>query len=575
MGNTSIYTLNKHYLEQDILFDKFQMGKLTSDDQSHEQTVAYLMTPSIIMVKFHNPKALHQSSKTPLFGSQLPSTKDQNYYFEFTASHKQGKTHYKVPLDDLTHADLFFSLGSLALPLTVISELDISHSTKAHYSRLQIFSPKQDQYKFIEIKHGKEFEFSFGDVKIFHKLRQNHIIMDSNHSIVLSSEGQEAKISEYVKARDKGRAFRLECCPQVQEILFNQLRRKYAPVISLREVSLNADDLACVSICLSMATVKELYLERNSLKGLEALSEPIRKDSALIKLSVLGNSLSDSQLRVLSGGISVSNIALLNLSNNEISDEGVDHLMNCFDTDRNLKILDLSGNPIKDKGLIAISRKLPQIKCLKLNRTGPYSDLAFANFSTALEKSQKTKKIDLAFCGLRPIQLRFLFNGLYSNQALCALCLDGNPVDCDGFKALGDAMKANRILKEISLMETGVDLPGFKHLLKGLACNLTIKYISIDQEKLPEGAGLKEFNDCLAANRDLCELNEESSQFGLEMGSSSKSLNKSLTLREKATKVLKTKKSILSTISEDDIMDVRASLKSLGFGGSYKSLELD
>ena len=146
------------------------------------------------------------------------------------------------------------------------------------------------------------------------------------------------------------------------------------------------------------------------------------------------------------------NIRDLNLSNNEIADDGAKALAACFMESRKLEELNLGGNKISNLGVteLAASLKLCSGLCLLNLSQNQITDEGTKSLSLALKCCSQLNYLDLSSISFSLSGAKMLADSLKSLTQMRKLLLRGINVSTDGAIVLAFALKHLHYLQELS-----------------------------------------------------------------------------------------------------------------------------
>ena len=193
----------------------------------------------------------------------------------------------------------------------------------------------------------------------------------------------------------------------------------------------------------------------------------------------------------------------LNLSDNEINDEGVQILCEVLKYNTSLTVLDLSRNDITDEGAIALGDTLKFNNTLiELNLGGTcISDKGIKVLMDAL-KYNSTHKNSTPSRALQPV----LYSGADSKLAILSLNENLFNSGDERAKVLGRALKDNNILTELNLEYNIIGNEGAKLLGKALKYNTKLTGLNLSHNRIGN-EGAKSLGKALQCNTSLTELN--------------------------------------------------------------------
>ncbi|RMZ95474.1 leucine-rich repeat-containing 74A [Brachionus plicatilis] len=228
-----------------------------------------------------------------------------------------------------------------------------------------------------------------------------------------------------------------------------------------------------------------INMKRKNLNyhGAYLLSQRIKQDFSIIQVIDLSdNQLEDEGILYLSIPFRLcTKLNSLNLSNNSITEYGVRVLLENLSF-RRLKYLNLSGNLIGNKGVEHLSKYLPsvQIEHLALNSTGIEEEGAKA-IGFSLMSSNWLKIIELSWNNFKSNGSVVLSRGLMGNNSVEEIYLSYNSnFGYDGIVAMAECLKINKNLKLIDLTNIRINFEGAKAISQGLKANSTLKSLNVE-----------------------------------------------------------------------------------------------
>ncbi|WP_156962146.1 hypothetical protein, partial [Candidatus Paracaedibacter symbiosus] len=198
--------------------------------------------------------------------------------------------------------------------------------------------------------------------------------------------------------------------------------------------------------------------------------------------------LKDKKMIHVVGLLKGSGCEVLNLSNNQFKNDGVQMLFD--DLPPSVKAIDLSYNKLTPTlGIGWIMDCLEKTKGLKFldisyNCTTLPSNVGEA-IGEALEKNPSLQTLKLRGMGLNYESFHFIRKGLRHNTNLTYLDISENPMD--GILLLEDLIQENTSLKHIEAEGCGINREDFIDILLTLNENQTFEYLGFDKNpKVPD-----------------------------------------------------------------------------------------
>ncbi|CAF1466687.1 unnamed protein product [Adineta steineri] len=144
-------------------------------------------------------------------------------------------------------------------------------------------------------------------------------------------------------------------------------------------------------------------------------------------------------------------LTTIDLSHNEISDIGAQHLANTLRNHQTLTILDLSRNRIGNNGMQYLHDTFKENKTLiQLNLAGnPGSYCATVSAAIQIRNDKTITKMNLCEKSIDDSAMKFLTNALVNNETIIELDLSDNKMGDIGTKHLADALQNNKVTNNL------------------------------------------------------------------------------------------------------------------------------
>ena len=278
------------------------------------------------------------------------------------------------------------------------------------------------------------------------------------------------------------------------------------------------------------------------------LSELLKKirsnDPTLTTLDLSYNNIGDEGAKVIADALKGNKtLTTLDLSHNNIEVEGTKALAEALKDNKTLTTLNLSHNEIGDEGAKAIA------EALRINTTLTTLNLRISKIG---DKGAK----DIA-------------EALKENQTLISMDLKSNNIGDEGAKALADALRINTTLTTLNLFSTGVGAEGAKAIAEALKANETLTTLDLVENHI--GAeGAKAIADALKGNKTLTTLDLSGSNIGY---SGAKAIAEALKANKTLTTLDLSSNSIISSEAIADALRSNTTLTTLNF--SFNSIEAE
>jgi len=250
-----------------------------------------------------------------------------------------------------------------------------------------------------------------------------------------------------------------------------------------------------LSNCLAVnTTLTSLKLDANSiaLRGMRSLAPGLHLNTSLRSLDLSSNGLKDIAIRLLSETFAVGGLTSLDLSRNQISNVGANHLAAALKRDNILQSLCLDFNDIEGSGGQALGLGLKsntRLTSLSMchNKLGSAGLAGLAEmFPIAAPTTRPSgNETERSFCIIEMLKLsnnsisndgvNFLFNRLRDNFTLKTLDLSQNAISQNSAREIGNCLRSNCCLTSLNLSMNKLQSSGVAMLSSGLENNTTLK----------------------------------------------------------------------------------------------------
>ena len=261
------------------------------------------------------------------------------------------------------------------------------------------------------------------------------------------------------------------------------------------------------------------------LTGLECILAGLENNSTLLNLNLGNNELGPQSSSLIANTLYTTQLLELNLSNNKLTDAGIDKLAAMFRLSTKNTILekiDLSGNSLTSLGVAKLFdalQKNPFLRKLILSNN-KFSGRGFNNVTYLLWENSYLTHLELRNCDIESEGGEALANGLSKNEGLQSLMLSNNNLKDEGCKAIAGALVDNKKLKCLDLSKCRLKDGGGVPLAQIAKTHPTLHYLWLRENTLHDESGLA-FTDAAKSNKNLkclaCERNPISYKYMLEI----------------------------------------------------------
>jgi Ran GTPase-activating protein (RanGAP) involved in mRNA processing and transport len=196
--------------------------------------------------------------------------------------------------------------------------------------------------------------------------------------------------------------------------LIDRIEKCDQRLMGLNKKQLNDQDmLIVVQRAIIKKQCKELNLQSNEItwRGASILADALTSDTNLQILYLHNNHISDSGVQYFAQSLSTKNVTLktLDLGSNDITDEGAEYLSEMLKTNQTLVHLYLRNNQIGDRGVQALVNALAyQNKTLEelvLDQNKMISDSCVEVLMNMLIQNQSLKTLRIWECNLDEVRI--------------------------------------------------------------------------------------------------------------------------------------------------------------------------
>ena len=203
----------------------------------------------------------------------------------------------------------------------------------------------------------------------------------------------------------------------------------------------------------------------------EILSDCFQNNDRLVQIN-LSNCFTDNNTAAI---LAISNILKnngtlqkLNLSNNQITDSGIETLTETIATNIALENIDVSWNAITDNGVVFISRFLKTnitLRILYLSGN-QIMDNGFKSLAEALNENITLQRLDISSNMVSDNGISFISDSLKCNKALQGLSISGSNIADEGAKLLAEAIQINTVLQELNISKNWISAVGVMRIVE-------------------------------------------------------------------------------------------------------------
>ena len=246
--------------------------------------------------------------------------------------------------------------------------------------------------------------------------------------------------------------------------------------------------------CLQFSNNK-IFIDKSShIENLMMITKAMQIVTKIQKLDLSGNNISDDGAAIISDTLMISeSLKELNLQSNDITNEGVKKIAEAIQVNKTLQKLHLNHNNISDDGAAAISDGLKINKSLQ---------------ELGLQGLHVLQNLQIGFFVLASITdegAKSISEFIQVNTTLQKLDLSCNNISDDGAAAISDSLKINVSLQELNLQLNDITDEGIKKIAEAIQVNKTLQKLQLGYNKISDD-GATAISDGLKINKSLQEL---------------------------------------------------------------------
>ena len=280
---------------------------------------------------------------------------------------------------------------------------------------------------------------------------------------------------------------------------------------NLEQLGLANNDLRTSSILILQAlkensNLQLLDLNDNKVTGeaAEDLASVIKNNSNLERLHLANNDLRKSSILILQALKENSNLQLLDLNDNKVTGEAADDLAIVIKNNSNLEQLGLANNDLKTSSILILQalKEISKLKVLNLNDNN-ITDQAAEDLASVIKNNSNLERLHLANNDLRKSSILIL-QALKENSNLQLLDLYGNKVTGEAAEDLASVIKNNSNLEQLGLANNDLKTSSIL-ILQALKENSNLQRLDLNGNKVT-GEAAEDLASVIKNNSNLEQL---------------------------------------------------------------------
>uniref|UniRef100_A0A3P8Z9S0 Nucleotide-binding oligomerization domain containing 1 n=1 Tax=Esox lucius TaxID=8010 RepID=A0A3P8Z9S0_ESOLU len=257
----------------------------------------------------------------------------------------------------------------------------------------------------------------------------------------------------------------------------------------------------------------KVHVLPNFLWMLRCIFESGSKDVAqLTAKGITADYIKLSHCNVFSGDCSALNFVLqhrrkrlgVDMDNNNISDYGVKQLRPSFS---NMTVVRLCVNQISDSSIEVLAEELIKNKVVEV--LGLYknqiTDIGAKRIAQIIEKCHKLRIVKLGSNRFTSVGARYLANAIQKSKSVFEVGMWGNVIGDEGARAFGEALRNHPSLTNLSLSANGITSEGGRRLSEALEDNTVLRIFWLVQNELSDDVA-PDLAKVIRSNKSLTHL---------------------------------------------------------------------
>ncbi len=300
-------------------------------------------------------------------------------------------------------------------------------------------------------------------------------------------------------------------CSTFQELL-NAVKANVETELYATGFRFKDEDIKILSEALKTNTsLQSLELSMNDITddGALHLANALKTHKTLKVLNLSDNKITDIGAQHLANALEV-NISLqtLNMSHNLIGNQGARYIAKALESNKTLQELNIKRNSIGDDGTQYFAKALgtgASLQVLHLSSNDDITDAGMQYLANALETNTSLHELYLQHNKITAVGVQHLANMLKSNKTLQLLALLHNDIGNVGAQYFAEMLKSNNILQKLYIGANNITNAGAQHLAKVLKSNTSLQVLDLRYNDIDE-IGAQYLLEALETNTSLQEI---------------------------------------------------------------------
>ena len=324
-------------------------------------------------------------------------------------------------------------------------------------------------------------------------LRQNNTLQHLNMSHNNISVKGAKELADVIQVNKTLRSLDISYCgiPEEGALVISE---SYKNNKTLKELIMSWEDAICINIANSLCDLSDKGVDNVVVKIISKGLE--NKNVKITNLNLSYNQISDDGVLSICECLRQNNtLQHLNMSHNTISVKGAKELADVIQVNKTLRSLDISYCGIPDNGIVVISESYKSSKTLQNLIVSWNNNQSFVNTGVL--------SCDVANTKLRNTGVQLLCNFLYNNFVKIKLLnISSNQISDDGTLIISGYLKDIDTLQQLNMSHNKISVNGAKILADAIQANATLQILDISYCGISDD-GVVDISDGLKNNNSL------------------------------------------------------------------------
>ena len=384
--------------------------------------------------------------------------------------------------------------------------IDISRALKAN-NTLKIFDISYNEVSddgAVNISECLKSNNTLQELNMSHNKVSNNGIINIGKALQMNTKLQILNIS-YNHISDNGAVAISECLKNnntLQELNMSHNKVSDNGIVDIGKALQRNKALQILDISHNNLSDNVVFSFSNYLQEESALDQlRISQNDIIVNLSSNITSLSISSIKRFGNSEAIPvfkllrhyiNIQILDISHNNISDDGAVAISDCLENNDTVQKLDMSHNKISDNGISRISKALQINTKLQMFNIS-YNNISYDGAVAISEYLKNNNTLQELYMSNNKVSNKGIINigkALEMNTRLQMINISYNEISDDGAVAISECLSNNNTLRELNMSHNKVSDNGIINIVKALQINTTLQILDISHNNLSDNGVL-------------------------------------------------------------------------------------